>query len=76
MIDLRNCKPGDKLLSKHGLMLTYVGTLPEDDYMDHEVEYPNISPYFGGMGSRTHDGFVFRKAREESDHDIVEIISE
>ena len=73
-VDLRNCKPGDKLLSKHGLMLTYVGALPEDDYMDHEVQYPNISPYRGSKGTRTHDGFVMRKARREHDEDIVEIL--
>lgn len=74
-IDLRNCKPGDQLISKHGLMLTYVRALPEEDYFDHEVKYPNISPYYGSTGTRTNEGFVFRKNRLEDDHDIVEIIS-
>ena len=74
MVDLRDCKPGDKLLSKHGLMLTYVRALPEENYMDHEVRYPNISPYFGGTGTRTHDGFVMRRKRLPEDHDVVEII--
>lgn len=71
MIDLRNCKTGDKIKSKHGLILTYIGTLPEKDYYDHEVRYPD-----GGYGTRTHDGHVFRnvRARNELDHDIVEII--
>lgn len=73
-VDLRDCKPGDKLISKHGLMLTYVRALPEGDYMDHEVKYPNISPYKGSMGTRTHEGFVFRRNRLEEDHDIVEIV--
>lgn len=68
-VDLRTCKKGDKLVSKHGLILTYVRPLPENDYMDHEVKYPN-----GGSGTRTHDGFVSRKKRMETDHDIVEII--
>jgi hypothetical protein len=68
-IDLRKCKPGDILISKHGMELTYVKALPEEDYMDHEVKYPN-----GSYGTRTHDGFVFRKKRLEEDHDIVEII--
>jgi hypothetical protein len=72
-IDLRNCKPGDKLISKHGLVLTYVKPLPESDYMDHEVKYPDEAPYNGGYGSRTHYGYVM-KNRLESDHDIVEII--
>jgi len=73
-IDLRNCKPGDELISKHGLVLTYVRALPEYSYMDHEVKYPDGPPYMGGLGSRTHDGFVYRKNRLEIDHDIVEII--
>ena len=71
-VDLRNCKPGDKLLSRHGLILEYVRPLGENDYMDHQVRYP-----CGGWGSRTHDGFVFRKSREpEIDHDIIEILTE
>lgn len=69
MVDLRECKKGDKLVSKHGLILTYVKPLPESDYMDHEVKYPN-----GSRGTRTHDGFVFRKNRKDTDHDIVEVI--
>ena len=73
-IDLRNCKPGDKLLSKHGLVLEYVKALPENHYMDHEVRYPNEAPYFGSTGTRTHDGFVFRKSRLDTDQDITEIL--
>jgi hypothetical protein len=68
-VDLRTCKPGDVLISKHGMKLTYVKALSEWDYMDHEVMYPN-----GSSGTRTHDGFVLRKKRLEIDHDIVEII--
>ena len=68
-VDLRKCKPGDILISKHGMKLEYIKPLPEGDYMDHEVKYPD-----GSHGSRTHDGFVFRKKRMEGDHDIVEII--
>ena len=68
-VDLRTCKPGDILISKHGMELTYVRALPEGHYMDHEVRYPD-----GVSGTRTHDGFVFRKKRLEIDHDIVEII--
>lgn len=73
MVDLNQCKPGDKLRSKHGMILTYVGRLLGDKYYDHRVQYPN-----GGWGSRTNDGYVFRNllARKEADHDIVEIIKE
>ena len=74
MVDLRNCKPGDKLLSKQGLILEYVKALPEEDYYDHEVKYPDTAPYFGSRGTRTHDGFVMRKSRLEEDNDIVKIL--
>jgi hypothetical protein len=73
-VNLNDCKPGDKLLTKHGMVLEYVGALPEDHYYDHEVKYPNISPYFGSKGSRTNDGFVMRKNRIDTDQDIVEIL--
>jgi hypothetical protein len=74
-VDLRTCKKGDKLISKHGMTLTYVGTLPEGSYMDHEVQYPKCSQFpEGSYGSRTHDGFVYRRNRLETDHDIVEIV--
>lgn len=68
MVDLRTCKPGDKLRSKHGVILTYVDYWP-DDHFPHEVAYPD-----GSWGSRTDDGFVFHKNRLPEDHDIVEII--
>lgn len=35
MVDLNQCKPGDKLRSKHGMILTYVGRLPESYHYDH-----------------------------------------
>ena len=69
MVDLRTCKPGDKLISKHGMELIYMRPLPDGTYMDHEVKYPD-----GSLGTRTHDGFVFRKKRLDTDHDIVEIV--
>ena len=69
-VDLRTCKPGDKLLSKHGMILTYIGPLPEGHYFDHEVAYPG-----GALGSRTHDGFVYRNKRLPEDHDIVAILA-
>lgn len=74
MVDLRDCEPGDKLLSKHGMVLTYVKPLPEECYMDHEVRYPNIEPWLGSTGTRTHDGLVFKSSRSPEDHDIVRII--
>lgn len=68
-VDLRTCKRGDILVSKHGLELTYINPLPEHDYFDHEVKYPD-----GSYGSRTHRGFCYRKRKLDTDHDIVKII--
>lgn len=68
-VDLRECKPGDKLVSKHGEMLTYVKRCPDHDYYDHEVKYGE-----GGRGTRIHSGHVFRNNRLFTDHDIVQVI--
>jgi hypothetical protein len=68
-VDLRTCKEGDVLISKHGERLTYVGPLPENNYYDHEVRYAN-----GSYGSRNNDGSTYRKNSLPEDHDIVEII--
>ena len=68
-IDLRTCKKGQKLLSKHGLILIYIGPLPEFEYYDHLVRYPD-----GTYGSRCHDGYVYRNDRRDCDHDIIEIL--
>lgn len=70
MVDLRVCKEGDVLISKHGMHLTYVRSLLERGYYDHEVMYPD-----GSLGTRIHDGHVFRHNRMDTDHDIVEIIA-
>jgi len=70
-VDLRTCKLGDILISKHGARLVYIGPCDPTDYMDHNVAYED--PMLGN-GTRTHDGFVFRKRRLETDHDIVRII--
>ena len=69
MIDLRNCKKGDTLISVHGEVLTYVEHQPED-YFPHLVKYSN-----GSYGSRTDEGWVGRNKRYDGDHDIAEVIS-
>lgn len=70
-VDLSTCKPGDKLLSKHGIILTYVGPTPEGHYYDHEVTYP-----CGSRGTRMNDGRVFKNRSLPEDHDIVKILRE
>lgn len=70
-VDLRKCKKGDKLLSVHGEIIIYVSPTEAGNYYDHYVQYMN-----GSLGTRTHDGFVYRNlsSRMECDHDISEII--
>lgn len=73
-VDLSTCQPGQKLRSKHGIILTFVGPNPYNhskDWYPYFVEYPS-----GGHGSRTRDGFAFKNeaARLPTDHDIVEIL--
>ena len=71
MIDLRNCVPGQKLRSVHGMIFEYVGPTPAGHAYDHVVKYPD-----GSYGTRIHDGHVYRDAhcRLPLDHDIVEIL--
>lgn len=69
-VDLRNCKQGQKLRSRHGMILTYLGQTVDSRY-PHSVQYPN-----GAGGTRTHDGHVFSdpNGRLPGDHDIAEIL--
>lgn len=70
-VDLRKCVPGQKLKTKHGLIVTYVGPLEPQNYYDHKIKYPD-----GSFGTRIHDGHVFRNpnSRLPEDQDIVEIL--
>jgi len=68
-IDLRTCEKGDKLISIHGLELEYVSPTAGMAYYDHIVVGKD-----GLIGTRTHDGHVFRHNRKPEDHDIVKII--
>ena len=71
-VDLRDCDEGDILISALGGVLKYIRPTEEDNYYDHHVEYLDGDL---GDGTRTHDGYVFRKNRKpETDHDIVRII--
>lgn len=72
MIDLRNCKKGDRLLTKHGTILEYVEPLDSDRYYySHRIQYPN-----GSFGTRVDSGHVMKNEsrRLESDEDIIEIL--
>lgn len=71
-IDLRTCKPGDKLLSCHGMILTYKGPSGNKKW-PHLVEYPD-----GSDGTRTDDGFVISNPKMQlpRDHNIVKILGQ
>ena len=70
MVDLRTCKPGDKLRSRHGMILEYVGLVPYlNGTYPHYVKYPD-----GTRGTRTNNGKISETAHLPEDHDIVEII--
>lgn len=66
--DMNQCKPKDKLLSKHGMILEYVGLDESNAPYRHRVKYPD-----GGEGSRIDDGHVFanKQMRLLEDHDII-----
>ena len=68
-VDLRDCKPGDILVTRSGKTVEYVG--PSDGYYDHEIKYKKNS-----YGTRTHDGYVFRKNRRDDDEDIIKVLGE
>jgi len=67
-IDLRNAKPGDKLITKHNDTMVYLGYCPGSRY-PHAVLYSN-----GSEGNRLDNGHVFETNRQWSDQDIVEIV--
>jgi len=69
-IDLRKCKPGDRLRTAHGLIVRYV--LHQKD-----SAYPHVIRYSDGqMGTRMDDGQVYIRPdmRRVDDHVIVKIL--
>lgn len=70
IIDLNTCVPGQKLKARDRTILTYIRKLPEDNYYDHEVQYPD-----GSFGTLMNDGFVFKNksSRLVADRNIIEI---
>ena len=71
VVDLRKCVPGQKLRTIHGTIVIYVRPLPAGNYYDHEIRYPD-----GALGTRIHDGHVYRNVRSRlpADEDIIEIL--
>lgn len=81
-IDLRTCKPGDILISRHRAKLEYVAPTPwrhitTNDHVVRYLQYPDGDPVVEeSYGARTHDGYVFTDPVDRSigHHDIVQII--
>ena len=71
MIDLNLCKEGDKLKTIHGTILTYICKLPPGSYYEHKIQYPD-----GSFGTRTDEGFTYKKNRLLEDEDVCEIIGQ
>lgn len=68
-VDLSTCQKGDILISAHGAILKYVAPMSPPTLYEHRVTYVLDGK---GDGTRTNDGYVFRKKRiPEIDHDIV-----
>ena len=63
--NMNSCKPGDKLISRHGMIFEYVSRSNKDPY-PHVVRYPD-----GSMGTRCDDGKVAEWRPLPTDHDIV-----
>ena len=77
-VDLTQAKPGDFLISKHGMVFIYEKYLESLAY-PHMVRYPKYVHEgtvmnVGASGSRTNDGQVFDNNNLPEDHDIVMII--
>lgn len=66
-VDLRDCKGGEELISKHGYRCIYVG-INESEAFPHLILYPD-----GSNGTRNDAGKVFNKRPLPTDHDIVEV---
>lgn len=66
MFDMNQCKPGDKLVSCHGMIFKYIGIDESLTPYRHVVQYPN-----GSAGSRIDDGSVFVHKKLPTDHDII-----
>lgn len=80
MIDLSKCIKGDVLICKTGAILEYISPTDKKEpegFYDHKIKYlfvPGYNSKFGD-GTRTNDGFVFKKNRQEGDHDVVAVFS-
>lgn len=65
--DMNQCKPGDRLISKHGAVCIYLDKKGPAKW-PHRIRFVDDKL---GEGSRTDDGHVFARHRIPEDHDII-----
>ena len=71
-VDLRKCKVGDILVSKHGKKFVYHSPNKDGTIYPHHIAYIEQPEQI--IGSRTDDGHVFQFSCQPNDHDIVLVI--
>lgn len=69
-VDMSTCKPHDRLLTKHGKIVTYVEKMEGYPY-PHSVVFSD-----GGCGNRCDNGKVFAHKSLPEDEDIVLILGQ
>lgn len=70
MFNMKECRTGDKLLSKHGMILIYEEYLPLE-YCPHIIRYPNKA-----KGSRTDEGYLYSSPAVETTLKVFGELSE
>ena len=76
IIDLNTCEEGDILICSTGAKLEYVQKTGMNAYYEHLVKYielPDGTKPKDSFGTRTNDGFCFRKNRRPDDHNVIAI---
>jgi hypothetical protein len=69
MINLKTCRPGDKLVLSNGQIVKYIGPICNEK-LNHIIEYPD-----GSQGTRTDEGY-WDQEQKYTPHqlDVVRII--
>ena len=74
-VDLRTCKPGDKLRCRNGDIVTYRGPNDGIAFSASYGKFPHMIEYsIDRYGTRTDDGKILPEGGEEG-YDIVEILT-
>ena len=69
-VDLTKCTPNQRLLTKNGKIVTYIGPSGIPSF-PHNIQFDDYS-----RGTRTNEGWVFEKRPLPMDDDIIYIMDE